>query len=150
MAAGRTLAVNRKARFEYEILEKLEAGISLRGTEVKSIRSGKANIRESYADIRQGEVFLVGAHIDPYVQASHFNHDPIRDRKLLLKASEIKRLTGKVMEKGLTLVPLRLYTRGRLIKLELGVGRGKKLHDKREAIKKREQDIEMGRALVED
>ncbi len=150
MAAGRTLVVNRRARFEYEILEKFEAGISLLGTEVKSIRGGKANIQESYADIKHGEVFLVGSHISTYDQASHANHDPVRDRKLLLKASEIKRLTGKVMEKGLTLVPLRLYTRGRLIKLEIGVGRGKKLHDKRQAIKKREQDIEMGRALVED
>ncbi|MFV1957534.1 MAG: SsrA-binding protein, partial [bacterium] len=85
-----------------------------------------------------------------YEQAGQFNHDPVRDRKLLLKANEIKRLSGKVLEKGLTLVPLRLYTRGRLIKLELGVGRGKKLHDKREAIKKREQDVEMARALKED
>jgi len=147
---SRTLVSNRRARFEYEILEKLDAGIALLGTEVKSIRNGKANIQESYADIRDGEVFLIGAHISPYEQASHFNHDPVRDRKLLLKANEIKRLSGKVLEKGLTLVPLRLYTKGHLIKLELGVGRGKKLHDKRETIKKREQDVEMARALKED
>ncbi len=150
MVKSRTLVSNRRARFEYEILEKLDAGIALLGTEVKSIRNGKANIQESYADIRDGEVFLIGAHISHYEQASHFNHDPVRDRKLLLKANEIKRLSGKVLEKGLTLVPLRVYTRGRLIKLELGVGRGKKLHDKREAIKKREQDVEMARALKED
>ena len=150
MVKSRTLVSNRRARFEYEILEKLDAGIALLGTEVKSIRNGKANIQESYADIRDGEVFLIGAHISPYEQASHFNHDPVRDRKLLLKANEIKRLSGKVLEKGLTLVPLRLYTKGHLIKLELGVGRGKKLHDKRETIKKREQDVEMARALKED
>lgn len=150
MAKDRTLVSNRRARFEYEILEKLDAGISLLGSEVKSIRNGKANIKESYADIRDGEVFLIGAHISPYEQAGRFNHDPIRDRKLLLKANEIKRLSGKVREKGLTLVPLRLHTKGRLIKLELGVGRGKKLYDKRETIKKREQDVEMARALEDD
>ncbi len=150
MAKGRTLVSNRRARFEYEILEKLDAGISLLGSGVKSIRNGKVNIQESYADIRDGDVFLVGAHISPYEQAGRFNHDPIRNRKLLLKANEIKRLSGKVMEKGLTLVPLRLYTRGHLIKLELGVGRGKKLYDKRETIKKREQDIEMERGLKDD
>ncbi len=150
MAKGRTLVSNRRARFEYEILEKLDAGISLLGSEVKSIRNGKANIQESYADIRDGEVFLIGAHISPYEQAGRFNHDPVRNRKLLLKANEIKRLSGKVMEKGLTLIPLRLYTRGHLIKLELGVGRGKKLYDKRETIKKREQDVEMARALKDD
>ncbi len=150
MAKGRTLVSNRRARFEYEILEKLDAGISLLGSEVKSIRNGKANIQESYADIRDGEVFLIGAHISPYEQAGRFNHDPVRNRKLLLKANEIKRLSGKVMEKGLTLIPLRLYTRGHLIKLELGVGRGKKLYDKRETIKKREQDVEMASALKDD
>jgi len=150
LAKGRTLVSNRRARFEYEILEKLDAGISLLGSEVKSIRNGKANIQESYADIRDGEVFLIGAHISPYEQAGRFNHDPVRNRKLLLKANEIKRLSGKVMEKGLTLIPLRLYTRGHLIKLELGVGRGKKLYDKRETIKKREQDVEMASALKDD
>lgn len=150
MAKGRTLISNRRARFEYEILEKLDAGISLLGSEVKSIRNGKANIQESYADIRDGQVYLIGAHISPYEQAGRFNHDPVRDRKLLLKANEIKRLSGKVLEKGLTLIPLRLYTKGHLIKLEIGVGRGKKLHDKRETIKKREQDVEMARALKDD
>ena len=147
MGTGRTLVENRQARFNYEILEKFEAGISLAGTEVKSIREGKANIKEAYADIRNGEVFLVGAHISPYSHGNITNHNPLRERKLLLKSSEIKRLQGKVMEKGLTLVPVRLYLKGRLIKLELGVGRGKKLVDKRETIKKREQERDMARAI---
>jgi SsrA-binding protein len=125
----------------------MEAGISLMGTEVKSIRDGQANIKEAYADIRGGEVFLVGAHISPYEQGNQFNHEPLRDRKLLLNANEIKRLAGKVQEKGLTLVPLRLYLKGRLIKLELGVGRGKKLYDKRETIKRRDQEREVEREL---
>jgi SsrA-binding protein len=149
MGTGRTLVVNRQARFNYEILEKFEAGISLAGTEVKSIRDGKAHIKEAYADIRNGEVYLVGAHISPYSHGNITNHNPLRDRKLLLKSAEIKRLQGKVMEKGLTLVPIRLYLKGRLIKLELGVGRGKKLVDKRDTIKKREQDREVQRAIKE-
>jgi SsrA-binding protein len=138
---------NRQARFNYEILEKFEAGISLLGTEVKSIREGKANIKEAYADIRGGEVWLIGAHISPYSHGNITNHDSLRDRKLLLNATEIHKLYGKVMEKGLTLVPLRLYLKGRLIKLELGLGRGKKLVDKREDIKKKDQEREVQRAL---
>lgn len=148
MAESRTLVANRRARFSYEIQETIEAGISLMGTEVKSIRDGQANIKEAYADIRGGEVFLVGAHISPYEQGNRFNHEPLRDRKLLLNANEIKRLTGKVQEKGLTLVPLRLYLKGRLIKLQLGVGRGKKLYDKRETIKQRDQEREVERELA--
>jgi len=147
VGSGRTLVVNRQARFNYEILEKVEAGMSLEGTEVKSIREGKANIKEAYADIRGGEAWLVGAHISPYSHGNITNHDPLRERKLLLNAVEIHRLQGKVMEKGLTLVPLRLYLKGRLIKLELGVGRGKKLVDKREDIKKKDQEREVQRAL---
>ena len=147
MGSGRTLVVNRQARFNYEILEKVEVGMALRGTEVKSIREGKANIKEAYADIRGGEAWLVGAHISPYSHGNITNHDPLRERKLLLNAVEIHRLQGKVMEKGLTLVPLRLYLKGRLIKLELGVGRGKKLVDKREDIKKKDQEREVQRAL---
>ncbi len=149
MGTGRTLVVNRQARFNYEILEKFEAGISLVGTEVKSIREGKGNIKEAYADIRGGEAWLIGAHISPYSHGNITNHDPLRDRKLLLNAKEIVRLQGKVMEKGLTLVPLRLYLKGRLIKLELGVARGKKLVDKREDIKKRDQEREIQRAMKE-
>ena len=140
---------NRQARFNYEILEKFEAGISLRGTEVKSIREGRANLKEAYADIRDGEVYLVGAHISPYSHGNIANHEPVRDRRLLLKAVEIKRLQGKVMEKGLTLVPMCLYLKGRLIKVELGVGRGKKLVDKREDLKRRDQEREVQRALKE-
>lgn len=147
MSGGRTLVKNRRARFNYEITEKLEAGISLAGTEVKSIREGRANLQEAYADIRDGQVYLVGAHISPYSHGNISNHDPLRDRRLLLHSREIKRLTGKVMEKGLTLVPLKLYLKGRLIKLELGVGRGKKLHDKREDIKRRDQEREMAREM---
>jgi len=147
VGTGRTLVQNRQARFNYEILEKVEAGISLVGTEVKSIRDGKANIKEAYADVRDGEVWLVGAHISPYSHGNITNHEPLRERKLLLNAIEIHRLQGKVMEKGLTLIPLRLYMKGRLIKLELGVGRGKKLVDKREDIKKKDQDREIARAM---
>ncbi len=147
MGTGRTLVVNRQARFNYEILEKFEAGISLVGTEVKSIREGKGNIKEAYADIRGGEAWLIGAHISPYSHGNITNHDPLRDRKLLLNAREIDRLQGKVMEKGLTLVPLRLYLKGRLINLELGVARGKKLVDKREDIKKRDQEREIQREI---
>jgi len=140
---------NRRARFSYEILETLEAGIALQGTEVKSIRNGKANIQEAYADIRNGEVFLIGAHIGPYSHGSWTNHEPLRDRKLLLNAREIQKLQGKVAEKGLTLVPLRLYLKGRLVKLHLGVGRGKKLGDKREDIKRRDQEREIQREMKE-
>ena len=147
MGTGRTLVQNRQARFNYEILEKVEAGIALMGTEVKSIREGKVNIKEAYADIRDGEAWLIGAHINPYSHGNITNHNPLRERKLLLNAREIHRLQGKIMEKGLTLVPLRLYLKGRLIKLELGVGRGKKLVDKREDIKKRDQQREIQRAL---
>ena len=147
MGTGRTLVQNRQARFNYEILEKVEAGIALEGTEVKSIREGKANIKEAYADIRSGEAWLIGAHISPYSHGNITNHDPLRERKLLLNAVEIHRLQSKVMEKGLTLVPLRLYLKGRLIKLELGVGRGKKLGDKREDIKKRDHEREIHRAI---
>jgi SsrA-binding protein len=147
MGTGRTLVENRQARFNYEILEKIEAGISLVGTEVKSIREGRANIKEGYADIRDGEAFLIGAHISPYSHGNISNHDPLRERKLLLNAREIHRLQGKIMEKGLTIVPLRLYLKGRLIKLELGVGRGKKLTDKREDIKKKDQEREIQRAM---
>jgi SsrA-binding protein len=146
---GRTLVENRRARFNYEILETMEAGIALQGTEVKSIREGKANIQEAYADIRDGEVFLIGSHISPYSHGNRTNHEPLRDRKLLLTAHEIRKLQGKVVEKGLTLIPMRLYTKGRLIKLKLGIGRGKKLVDKREDIKKRDQEREIQRSMRE-
>lgn len=139
--------LNRRARFNFDILETLEVGIALLGTEVKSIREGKANLQEAYGDVREGEVYLVGAHISPYDQGNRFNHEPLRDRKLLLHGREIRRLSGKVAEKGLTLVPMRFYLKGRRIKLELGLGKGKKLHDKREDIRKRDQEREVAREL---
>jgi SsrA-binding protein len=149
VGTNRTLVENRRARFNYEILETIEAGIALQGTEVKSIREGKANIQEAYADIRDGEVYLVGSHISPYSHGNRTNHDPLRDRKLLLNAREIRKLQGKVAEKGLALVPMRLYVKGRLIKLQLGIGRGKKLVDKREDIKRRDQEREIQRSMRE-
>ena len=144
------VADNRKARFNYEIGEVFEAGIMLTGTEVKSLRTGKATIAESYADAREGEIWLINCNIPEYLQARHFNHEPKRRRKLLLHKSQVNKLAGAVEREGMTLVPLRLYfnERGRA-KLELALGRGKKLHDKRETLKKRSWDRERGRLLRE-
>ncbi|HET7152783.1 MAG TPA: SsrA-binding protein SmpB [Candidatus Kapabacteria bacterium] len=136
--SGKILVSNRKARHDYTVLEAMEAGIALQGTEVKSLRQGLGNLQDSYALIRNGEVWLVGAHISPYEQGSYANHNPTRDRRLLLHAKEIRKLIGKTKEKGLTLVPLKLYVKGRNIKVELALVRGKQLHDKREAIKERD------------
>jgi SsrA-binding protein len=134
----RVVISNRKARHDYHILETLECGIVLTGTEVKSIRFGKANLLDSYAFIREGEVFLEGMHISPYDFGNQFNHDPKRQRKLLLKRKEIRKLIGKTSEKGLTLIPLRIYfIRGR-IKVELAIAKGKKSFDKRAAIAERD------------
>jgi SsrA-binding protein len=146
MSEDRTVATNRRARHEYEILETLEAGLVLRGTEVKSLRAGQVNFKDSYATVRNGEVWLLGCHISPYSHGTDANHAPERDRKLLLHAREITRLTGKVAERGLTLVPLRLYFRGGRAKLEFGLARGKKLHDKRSALREREVRREMDKA----
>ncbi len=143
----RTIATNRRARHEYDILEVVEAGLVLRGTEVKSLRDGQVNFRDSYATIRNGEAWLVGCHISPYSHGTDANHDPDRDRKLLLHRREIARLAGKVAERGLTLVPLRMYFKGGRAKLELGLARGKKLHDKRSALREREVRREMDRAV---
>ena len=137
---------NRKARFEYEILETFEAGIVLVGSEVKSLRQGKANLQDSYALVKNGEVWLLNMHINPYEQANQFNHDPLRTRKLLLNKSEIAKLQIKTNEKGLTLIPLKLYFTKGIAKVELGIGKGKKLHDKRESIKERDVTREMQRA----
>ncbi len=145
----KVVADNRKARFNYEIGEVFEAGIMLTGTEVKSLRTGKATIAESYADARQGEIWLINSNIPEYLQAtSHFNHEPKRRRKLLLHKKQVSKLAGAVEREGMTLVPLRLYfnERGRA-KLELALGRGKKLHDKRDTLKKRSWDRERGRLL---
>jgi len=144
------VADNRKARFNYEIGEVFEAGIMLTGTEVKSLRTGKATIAESYADARAGEIWLINSNIPEYLQASRFNHEPKRRRKLLLHKNQVNKLAAAVEREGMTLVPLRLYfnERGRA-KLELALGRGKKLHDKRETLKKRSWDRERGRLMRE-
>lgn len=143
----RDIAVNRRARFEYHIEETFEAGLVLLGSEVKALRVGKANLRDSYGRIERDEVWLWNAHISPYGPASQFGHEPLRARKLLLRRDEISRLTGKVKERGLTLVPLRLYFKNGRAKVELGLARGKKHHDKRDAIREREVRREMDRAM---
>ena len=143
----RVVVTNRKATHLYEILETHEAGMVLRGTEVKSLREGQANFKDSYALIEGGEAWLVGCHISPYHHGSDANHDPERRRKLLLHRGEINRLLGKVQERGLTLVPLRLYFKDGRAKLELGLARGRKLHDKRRAIREREMRREMDKAV---
>ena len=144
----KVVADNRRARFNYEIGEVFEAGIALTGTEVKSLRSGKATIAESYADARGGEIWLINSNIPEYLQAGQFNHAPKRRRKLLLHKRQVNKLAGAVEREGMTLVPLRLYfnERGRA-KLELALGRGKKVRDKRETMKKRSWDRERGRLL---
>ncbi len=138
---------NKKARFEYEIIDRFEAGIVLQGTEVKSIRQKKVSIQESYARIKNGEAYLVGMNISEYDRGNRFNHDPLRDRKLLLHKHEIKRLTGKLQEKGLTLVPLRLYFKNGKVKVELGLGKGKAKYDKRKTIQKRDMERDIQREL---
>jgi len=142
------VADNRKARFNYAIGETFEAGIVLTGSEVKSLRAGKATIAESYADARAGELWLINSNIPEYLQASRFNHAPKRARKLLLQKREINRLVGAVEREGMTIVPLKLYfnEKGRA-KVEIALARGKKLHDKRETLKKRSWDRERGRLL---
>ncbi len=144
----RDITVNRRAFHDYFIDERYEAGLVLTGSEVKSLRAGKANLKDSYARFFGNELFLVGAHISPYGPASQFGHEPERHRKLLLHARELEKLTGKIKERGLTLIPLRLYwVKGRA-KAELGLGRGKKLHDKREAIRERDEKRDIDRALA--
>ena len=140
------IAQNKKARYDYHIEDTFEAGLVLTGTEVKSLRAGQVNFKDSYASMRNGEGWLLGCHISPYSHGTDANHDPERDRKLLLKRREISRLTGKISERGLTLVPLRLYFKGGRAKVELGLARGKKLHDKRSALREREVRREMDKA----
>src|SRR5437762_10563268 len=141
------ISVNRQAYHDYFVDRTIEAGISLVGTEIKSIREGKANLRGSYAIIRQGEVWLENAHIAAYEQGNRYNHEPLRNRKLLLHRREITQLVGRVETKGLTLIPLKLYLKGGRAKIELGLGRGKKLYDKREAIAERDVKREIERAI---
>jgi SsrA-binding protein len=138
---------NRRARFAYSIEETLEAGLVLVGSEVKSLRAGKAHLKDAYARVREGEVFLVKAHISPYEQANRQNHDPERERKLLLNRREIHRLNGKVRERGYTLIPLDLYFRDGRAKLTLALAKGKRLYDKREAIAKRETERKLRRVI---
>jgi SsrA-binding protein len=140
-----TIAVNRRARFNYAIEDTLEAGIVLTGTEIKSIRAHKANLAEAYARIERGEAWLIGAHIAPYAQGNRYNHDPIRTRKLLLHRDQIAELAGLQSAKGLTIVPLRLYIRRGRAKVELGVAKGKKAHDKRRTIAERDMRREIQR-----
>ena len=142
------LAINKRAHFDYAILESYEAGIALFGHEVKSIKTKHVSLKESFVTIHGRELYLTNAHIPPYIHAGKINnYDPTRPRKLLLKKSEIKHLIGKARTQGLTLVPIKLYTKRRLIKLEFGLGKGKKEYDKRDKIKKREDSIEARRAL---
>lgn len=145
--AIKVVAQNRKARHDYHVEEVLEVGLVLSGPEVKSLRAGKASLGESYARIREGELYLLGAHISPYSHARPEIQDPTRTRKLLAHKREIRRLTGKVKEKGLSLVPLSIYFKAGRAKMELALARGKKAHDKREDIKRREQEREMRKAL---
>lgn len=145
MSGEKLIATNRKARHDYEILETYEAGLVLKGTEVKSLRAGQVNFKDSYATISRDEAWLLGCHIAPYQHGSDANHEPDRTRKLLLKRREIARLIGKVAERGLTLVPLRLYFKEGRAKLEIGLARGKKLHDKRQAIRERDARREMAK-----
>lgn len=141
------IAENRKARHEYHLLDRVEAGLVLTGTEVKSLRTGKADLARAYATVRDGEAWLVGLHIAPYEQGTTASHDPDRDRKLLLHAREIASLTGKVKERGLTLVPTRLYFKDGRVKVELALGRGKELHDKRRDVARRDAKRQIERAL---
>jgi SsrA-binding protein len=142
------VADNRQARFEYEILETFEAGIELRGTEVKSIRNGKANLRDGFALVRDGEIWLYNVHISPHDTTSQvFNHEPRRTRKLLMHHREIRKLIGQVEQKGLTLVPLKMYLKRGWVKLTIALVRGKKLHDKREDLKRKQEKREIERTI---
>jgi len=141
------VCVNRQARHNYFIDETYEAGLVLVGSEVKSLRDGKANLVDSYAQIRHGEAFLINTHISPYAGANQFNHEPTRTRKLLLHAREIERLTGKTKERGLTLIPLKLYFKDGRAKVELGLARGKKLYDKRDTLRRKVAQREVERSL---
>ena len=147
MEQASPLVRNRKARYNYHILDTWEAGIALRGTEVKSIRDRKVNFTDAYARVRDGELWLIGMHISPYERGTHFNHDPERDRKLLMHAREIERIRKSIEEQGLTLVPLSLYLKNGRVKVEIGLAKGKQLHDKRQDRSERDARRDIGRAL---
>lgn len=142
-----TVAQNRKAFHDYSIEETIEAGIVLTGTEVKSLRDGKANLKDSYVTVKDSEVFLLNCHISPYTHGNIMNHDPLRTRKLLLHKKEITRMQGKVAQKGYSLIPLKIYFKGSHAKVEVGLAKGKKQYEKRESIKKKEADREIERAM---
>lgn len=144
---NKTIAENRQARHEYFVLEALEAGIELIGTEVKSIRCGGVNLKDSWCEIKDGEIFVNGMHISPYEKGNIFNRDPRRVRRLLIHKSEIRRLFDKVRQEGLTLVPLKLYFKGSRVKMELGLCKGKKLYDKRDDMAKRQSQRDIERAM---
>jgi SsrA-binding protein len=144
------IAQNRKARYDYFIEDELEAGLVLKGTEVKSLRLGKANLKDAYARIKDGEVYVYQMHIGPYPFAYYDNHDPLRPRKLLLHKREIKRLYGKVNEKGFTLIPLKIYFKAGKVKITVALVRGKRKYDKREAIRRRDEKRELDRARKKD
>lgn len=141
----KVVTTNRKARHDYEIIDSMEVGIVLSGSEVKAIREGKANLTDSYARLKNGELWLIGMHIAPYTKADMENHEPLRERKLLLHKKEIKRLNRQVEEKGVTLIPLKVYFHRHLVKLELGLARGKRKYDKRAAIAERDQKRDLER-----
>ena len=143
------IAVNRQAFHNYDLLEKFEAGIVLTGTEIKSAREGKVNLKDSYGLVKAGEVWLLNCHISPYSHGNYSNHDPLRTRKLLLNRSEINRLIGRTTERGLTLVPLRMYLKDGRLKCELALAKGRKIHDKREVARKKTIDRETKQALSE-
>ena len=141
------IAKNPTARHNYEIINTYEAGIVLTGTEIKSIKAGKVNLKDSYASIKNGEVYIYSMHISPYEHGNIFNKDPMRDRKLLLNKNEIRKLLGLIKQKGYTLVPISLYFKGSFVKVELGLGKGKKLYDKREDLAKKDAQMKIKRAL---
>jgi SsrA-binding protein len=145
----KVLAENRKAFFDFTILETFQAGISLKGTEVKSIRLGKANLKDSFARVENGEIFLYNMHISPYEQGGRYNLNPTRERKLLLNKSELKKLIGRVQEKGLTLIPLKLYLMDNWVKVDLALAKSKKEYEKRDKLKKKESDREVERAFAD-
>ena len=147
--ATKTIATNREARHEYFVLEALETGVELKGTEVKSLRAGGVNLKDSWCDIYKGEVYVLGMHIRPYEKGNIFNRDPVRERKLLLHRREINRLLGQIKQEGLTLIPISVYFKGSKVKVQLGLCKGKKLHDKRASAAERDAKRQIDRALKE-
>ncbi|MCC5895234.1 MAG: SsrA-binding protein SmpB [Alkalibacterium sp.] len=147
---GKLIAQNRKARYEYAILDTIEAGIVLKGTEIKSIRAGRINLKDGYASIRDGEIWLYNVHISPFEQGNQFNHDPVRPRKLLMKKKQIDSLIGETKQGGITLIPLKVYIKNGFAKVLIGLAKGKKQYDKRETIKRRDQDRQLRRAVKEN